>query len=78
MFSDTAEMAKSIYTGLYVAAVCDILDSLGYRNQAMHHRLRPLLPDRAKCGFVGRARRCAASRGLELFCVGRGGAAAVR
>jgi 4-hydroxy-4-methyl-2-oxoglutarate aldolase len=56
MFSDTAEMAKSIYTDLYVAAVCDILDSLGYRNQAMHHRLRPLLPDRTKCGFVGRAR----------------------
>src|SRR5258707_11647751 len=56
MFSDTAEMAKSITTDLYVAAVCDILDSLGYRNQAMHHRLRPLLPDRTKCGFLGRAR----------------------
>ena len=40
---------------LYVAAVCDILDSLGYRNQAMHHRLRPLLPDVMNCGFVGRA-----------------------
>ena len=56
MFSNTAEMANSIYAGLYVAAVCDILDALGYRNQAMHHRLRPLLPDRTKCGFVGRAR----------------------
>jgi len=41
---------------LYVAAVCDILDSLGYRHQAMHHRLRPLLPDIRTCGFVGRAR----------------------
>jgi regulator of RNase E activity RraA len=41
---------------LHVAAVCDILDDLGYRNQAMHHRLRPLLPDIRKCGFVGRAR----------------------
>ena len=41
---------------LYVAAVCDILDSLGYHNQAMHHRLRPLLPDIRRCGFVGRAR----------------------
>lgn len=40
----------------YVAAVCDILDDLGYRNQAMHHRLRPLLPDRNHCGFIGRAR----------------------
>ena len=37
-------------------AVCDILDSLGYRQQAMHQRLRPLLPDIRRCGFVGRAR----------------------
>ncbi len=41
---------------LHVAAVCDILDDLGYREQAMHHRLRPLLPDIRNCGFVGRAR----------------------
>ncbi len=41
---------------LYVAAVCDILDSLGHRHQAMHQRLRPLLPDPRACGFVGRAR----------------------
>ena len=45
-----------IHEHLYVAAVCDILDSLGYRQQAMHQRLRPLLPDRRQCGFVGRAR----------------------
>jgi 4-hydroxy-4-methyl-2-oxoglutarate aldolase len=56
MFSSTTEIAKFIRENLYVAAVCDILDSLGYRNQAMHHRLRPLLPDRVNCGFVGRAR----------------------
>lgn len=41
---------------LYVAAVCDILDGLGYRHQAMHPRLRPLLPDPKNCGFLGRAR----------------------
>jgi 4-hydroxy-4-methyl-2-oxoglutarate aldolase len=41
---------------LYVAAVCDILDELGYRNQAMHQRIRPLLPDIRNCGFIGRAR----------------------
>ena len=29
---------------------------LGFREQAMHQRLRPLLPDIRKCGFVGRAR----------------------
>jgi 4-hydroxy-4-methyl-2-oxoglutarate aldolase len=45
-----------IKQNLYVAAVCDILDELGYRNQAMHQRLRPLLPDMKNCGFVGRAR----------------------
>ena len=42
--------------GLYVAAVCDILDDMGYRKQAMHQRLRPLLPDMRNCGFMGRAR----------------------
>ncbi|HRP32376.1 MAG TPA: RraA family protein [Agriterribacter sp.] len=41
---------------LYVAVVCDILDEMGYRNQAMHQRLRPLLPDIKNCGFFGRAR----------------------
>jgi len=41
---------------LYVAAVCDILDELGFRNQAMHQRLRPLLPDMRNCGFIGRAK----------------------
>jgi 4-hydroxy-4-methyl-2-oxoglutarate aldolase len=45
-----------ISKNLYVAAVCDILDSIGLRNQAMHQRLRPLLPDPEKCGFIGRAR----------------------
>jgi regulator of RNase E activity RraA len=45
-----------IKTNLYVPVVCDILDTLGYRNQAMHQRLRPLLPDMRACGFVGRAR----------------------
>jgi regulator of RNase E activity RraA len=41
---------------LYVAAVSDILDELGRPGQVMHHRLRPLLPDVNRCGFVGRAR----------------------
>ena len=41
---------------LYTAAVSDILDELGYRHQAMHQRLRPVLPDIKRCGFVGRAR----------------------
>lgn len=50
------DFLKGISPDLYTAAICDILDDLGYRNQAMHHRLRPLLPDIRNCGFVGRAR----------------------
>ncbi len=41
---------------LTVAAVCDVLDALDCRRQAMHARLRPLLSDPAACGFAGRAR----------------------
>ena len=47
---------STIQRTLYTAAVSDILDELGYRHQAMHQRLRPLLPDMRQCGFVGRAR----------------------
>ena len=56
MFESDAEIFSFIKEHLYVAAVCDILDSLGYRNQAMHQRIRPLLPDIRNCGFIGRAR----------------------
>ena len=53
---DPAELCAYIGQHLHVAAVCDILDELGHREQAIHQRLRPLLPDRNHCGFVGRAR----------------------
>lgn len=56
MFDTDQEIVQFVQANLYVPAVCDILDNLGYRNQAMHHRLRPLLPDIRRCGFVGRAR----------------------
>lgn len=51
-----AELFELVRARLYVPAISDILDSLGLRNQAMHQRLRPLLPDAHACGFVGRAR----------------------
>lgn len=54
--NNDAELFRFVKEHLYVAAVCDILDSLGFRNQAMHQRIRPLLPDMRRCGFVGRAR----------------------
>jgi regulator of RNase E activity RraA len=56
MFEDDASIRGFVEEHLYVAAICDILDSLGYREQAMHQRLRPLLPDIRNCGFAGRAR----------------------
>jgi regulator of RNase E activity RraA len=56
MFHNDDNVFAFVRQNLHVAAVCDILDELGYRQQAMHQRLRPLLPDRKKCGFVGRAK----------------------
>lgn len=52
-FTDT-EKFDWIKENLYVPIVCDVLDLLGYRNCAMHQRLRPLDPD--NCIIVGRSR----------------------
>jgi regulator of RNase E activity RraA len=53
-FATDNERFAWIQQNLYVAAVCDILDSLGFRQRAMHQRLRPLDPN--QCTFAGRAR----------------------
>jgi len=50
----SAKLFDWIRSTLYVPVVCDVLDELGYRQQAMHQRLRPLDP--ANCVIVGRAR----------------------
>ena len=39
---------------LYVPALCDVLDDLDHRRQAMHQRLRPL--DGDNCVIIGRAK----------------------
>jgi regulator of RNase E activity RraA len=49
-----ADRFRWIAQNLYVPAVCDILDDMGFRNQAMHQRLRPLDPE--NCTIVGRAK----------------------
>ena len=54
--AEDSETFDFIRRNLYVPAVCDALDGMGFRRQAMHQRLRPMLPDRTGCGFVGRAR----------------------
>lgn len=53
-FANDAERFDWIRQHLYVPAVCDILDGLKFRHQAMHQRLRPLDP--GNCTIVGRAR----------------------
>src|SRR3954453_3824326 len=42
-------MSKKLYTGV----ICDTLDQLGYRNQAMNENIRPLSNDYV---FAGRAK----------------------
>jgi len=54
MFDSDAKLFAWVRETLYVPVVCDALDGLGYRNQAMHQRLRPLDP--SNCVIVGRAR----------------------
>ncbi len=56
LFKADSEIFEFTKSRLTVAAVCDMLDGLGLRQQAMHQRLRPLLSDPKNCGFVGRAR----------------------
>lgn len=53
-FQSDPERFAWIRSNLYVPAVCDILDDLGYRHQAMHQRLRPIDP--GNCTIVGRVR----------------------
>jgi len=54
--AENLELFAHIEGALYTAVVCDSLDRLGYRNQAMRENLRPLFPD---CRFAGWARTVA-------------------
>jgi len=53
-FAIDAERFDWMRKHLYVPAVSDVLDSLGFRDRVMHQRLRPLDP--SHCMIVGRAR----------------------
>jgi 4-hydroxy-4-methyl-2-oxoglutarate aldolase len=50
------ELFRHVETDLYTAVVADSLDELGYRDQAMGERLRPIFPG---CRFAGWARTVA-------------------
>ena len=52
--SNGVDPARWLRENLRVPAVCDVLDQLGIRHQAMHQRLRPL--DESNCIIAGRAR----------------------
>ena len=52
-FSSDDEKFALMKEMLYTAVVSDVLDSVGFRNQAMRHDIRPLHPDFV---VVGRAR----------------------
>jgi 4-hydroxy-4-methyl-2-oxoglutarate aldolase len=54
---DSEEILESL-ASLYTAVVCDVLDTLGYRNQTLPARIRPLTPKKDICGriFTARAR----------------------
>ena len=50
------ELFDYVRHNLRVAVLSDALDAAGCTSQAMHSRIRPLLPDMSCCGFAGRAR----------------------
>ena len=49
------ELFELMKLKLYTGVICDTLDELGYRNQAMRENIRPLTPVVAE-NFVGRAK----------------------
>ncbi len=46
------ELLDIIERGLYTAVLCDSLDELGLRNQAMRENLRPVYPDASTAGWA--------------------------
>ena len=48
-----------VLESLYPAVVCDVLDTLGFRQQALSRHIRPLTPARKICGQIFPARATA-------------------
>lgn len=55
------KMKEELYTGL----VCDVMDTMGYREQAMNFRVRPLEAD--NCKIAGRAKTILAADIYEVY-----------
>ena len=52
-FKNDQEMFKVIEEKLYTAVCCDVMDKLGFRNQAMRHNIRPIGKE---CILIGKAK----------------------
>jgi len=52
-FKNDQEMFEKMEKMLYTAVCCDVMDELGYRNQAMRHDIRPISKEHI---LVGRAK----------------------
>lgn len=50
--SEDLRLFQKIGRQLYTAVISDSLDELGYRNQAMSHSIRPLLPEVCVAGWA--------------------------
>jgi 4-hydroxy-4-methyl-2-oxoglutarate aldolase len=48
----TSQLLDSIQRDLYTAVICDSLDELGLRNQAMRPNLRPVYPKASMAGWA--------------------------
>ena len=58
-FTEIADRLRTVYS----AALCDVLDSLGFRRQALSHQIRPLFTDAL---LIGKARTIV-SRPVDRF-----------
>ncbi len=63
-FNDELEMFEVMKKELYTAVCCDVMDSLGYREQAMCHNIRPVNEDMV---IVGRAKTLLAADIQDVY-----------
>ncbi len=63
-FKDELEMFEVMKKELYTAVCCDVMDSLGYREQAMRHDIRPVNEDMV---VVGRAKTLLAADIQDVY-----------
>ena len=63
-FEDDFEMFKVMKQQLYTAVCCDVMDSMGYKDQAMRYNIRPVHEDMV---VVGRAKTMLAADIQDVY-----------